>query len=157
MNSTIQFAATSSGGSSGTPVRVVFPLIVPDRTAFRVRWVDFWISGLQAGDMNSFAAVSKLSVDRAKISLAAYLASTDFIARDSYFSELTTTGEAATKTARRVELWDADYRFVLRPVLHVVSVVNTFATWNVQIAGELVGASEGDRNAIIAFQGGAKD
>lgn len=155
-NQLTQFVAVLTGGSSGVPVRAAFPLKQKDGHSFRLRHVEFRQTTYQNVDVVQFGGVSPVEDERVFPSLATFMAYNKFMAFHSWgFGESGTTGESATILHERIDLWDLDYRVILPPTLHIVDV-GSFLTWNVVIAGEYVKVTEGQRNAIIAWQGGVK-
>ena len=156
MNRVIQYQVRMVGGSSGVPGVGAIPIKVPDKQCFRVRYVEFKQTSWQNVDVVQLGGVSPINGQRAFSSLLDFTNYTKFMAYHSWaFGESGTTGESGGFLHDRVELWDMDYRLVMPPTVHVVDV-GSFLIWNVVLAGELMPCTEGERNAIIAWQGGAK-
>lgn len=128
---------------------------VPDEFCFRVRAVEFRVDVLLfAADSRFTLGLSKRFEDRPRLPDTVFLTYQKFLAYWAMESELTgTAGASAFPMSKRVELWDYDYRLVLRPTLLTRSNGATF-TIAFGVHGELVPCTEGQRNAIIAWQGG---
>jgi len=158
LNKVIVYGLRMSAAISATPVSSPLPVIVPDRWAFRVRFVEFrWRVNINA-DQDVLMGVSKLSGRGAMPDAARFDLNTDFIANGGFGVEASgTEGLSTAISVVRRELWDYDYRMVMRPEAHLMVIGSLSQTIAFFIGGELVPASEGERNAIIAWQGGAKD
>jgi len=156
MNNAIQFVARGAIATSGTALTV--PLTVPDKMAFRLRHVEFRMRDLpQAIDTRFNVGLSKLANDNIFATDLELMNYAHFLAYVSWGWEITgTAGLGGLLSMLRVPLWDYDYRLVMRPTVigHAVGTTHTIA---VAVVGELVRVSEGERNSIIAWQGGAKD
>ena len=155
-NDVIQYSAVLNPTPTGVVLVIPVPILVPEGLGLWVRAIEFRWSGVQAGDFEAFAGVSLVAEQPALPSTAALLAHTKFMAFDALASEFSTSGETLARTTRRVDVSDLRYVLVMRPTLQAVNVGNTFMTIVAVVFGELVGVSEGQRNAIIATQGGAK-
>jgi len=155
MNNVITFDVAISPQVSGVPQFAVIPLIVPDKLAFRLRYFEVRLNGLVGSDNDIFAALSKGAEEPVKASNALLIGG-QYIASVGWTIEVVSTGAAALPMVQRVDLWDMDYRMVMRPTIHF-GAVGTGQAMTAVLAGELVGISEGARNGIIAWQGGAKD
>jgi len=157
LNKTVQYTVSLTG-STNVPVRADVPLKVPDKHAFRLRYVQFRLQSVHNADRDYFMGLSKLSRQ------AVHPGGTDpfttdntYIAYGSQGIEASgTDGLAAIRLDHHVELWDQDWRLVLPPTFHLLTV-GSGAIVVCVVAGELVPANEGERNAIILTQGGAKD
>jgi len=157
LNKTVNYAIRGNISSPGTPLAFNFPLIVPDKLLFRLRNIEFKLEGLQTSDMDVHAGVTQLSRDPARQSSVLLIAFQHFLASADWVEEGTgTAGLTAVGANHRVELWDYDYRLALAPTFHL-NTVSLAQSMTAIIAGEFVGASEGERNAAIIWQGGAKD
>ncbi len=155
-NDVVQYALTLSVGSSGTPIVGSIPLIVPDQRCFRVRHVEFRIQSISESDSAYQLGVSRSAVAQAMPSVASLLSFNAFLAFWGQATQIGgTTGMRHVPLSRRIELWDYDYRLVMRPTFHFVFVGAGLTTTAV-LAGEYVPCSMDQRNAIIINQGGAK-
>ncbi len=159
MNKTVQFGELLAGVTTGVPRAVLVPLKVPDKLAFRLRWVEFCKRDYGTADEVTHLGLSRLAVARVKSSVGAFVVSTDFLARECFGFEVTGaagTGLSGQWLVRRFEMWDADYRLVMPPAFHLVNV-GQVSEWTCFIHGEFVPITMGDRNGVIAWQGGAKN
>ncbi len=154
MNRTINFFTRLTPASSGVVVVAPLPLAVPDKLAFRVRYVDFRYRGFQNVDVDVLAGVSKVNRKAVPPNVNELTDDTTLVAFNSWAQELTTTGATALLTSFRVELWEYDYRMVMPPTALLAAVGGLGVECWVVIGGEMVPASTGQRNAIIAWQGG---
>jgi len=132
------------------------PLRIPDKVALRVRYVEFRIEDLSNADRLLIMGLSLVAGERART------ATTQFMEYNKYIAFWVTAWEAtgaaglmATDLSKRIDVWDMDYRLVIGPTFHALTTP-TAAGITAVVAGELVRATEGERNAIIATQGGAK-
>lgn len=154
MNKTIQYWGETllvNGVGTADPLE---SFRVPDRLAFRVRAIEFRGQALfAAADTRFHVGLSKRENDVAipvELTLMLYQ---KFLAFWSMDAELTTSGMTSGHMFRRLELWDYDYRLVMRPTIMSFSIGLALPV-AVGVYGELVKASEGERNGIIAWQGG---
>lgn len=154
MNRVIGFSVGLNHGSSGVPVVAPIPIKVPEGHAFRLRRVIFQLASLPNLDTDAFYALSQISIERAKESTARFR-NTIWIAQRNFSIEVTTTGMASGNLILVEELWAEDYRLVMQPMFHTFAV-GGLQTNTCHLYGEMVKATEGERNAIIAWQGGAK-
>lgn len=156
MNKTVTFLAALNPAVSGTPVRARIPLIVPNGFAFRLRYVLWVLQDARPSDAESFCALSRIADEPLRASLATLLTGNQYLSMFTWGVELVTTGMSTSPLHQKDELWDLDYRLVMAPTYHMVGITNWTNTF-CRVAGELVPVTEGERNAIIAWQGGAKD
>ena len=158
MNNTIQFGVLLTPAVAGVPVALPVPLVVPGGHAFRCRYVEFRWRQLQNVDVDMAVLLHRESSRPIYGSTNLFMLATGTIAFTSFGQEISGTAgiSAAILTVHR-DVWDMDYRLVMRPTGMVVGVGGLGIEVQLILAGELVGASEGQRNAIIATQGGAKD
>lgn len=151
MNEVIQYVATVTAlANQGAAIAV--PLRVPLGMAFRVRSVDFRFQGLGPTDETFLVALSRFNREPAKTSTQ-FTISNHWIAYGGYNMEIQTTGMATIRINQLVDVWDYDYRLVMQPTLQAFAV-QLAAQVDCAVAGVLVRISEGERNAIIAWQGG---
>ncbi len=133
-----------------------FQILVPMGFAFRVRYFESRYHGLLNVDSDARQAVSILAEDPPRLADVAFMGFNRYMGFAAWSMESSgTAGLMAVKAVQRVELWDLDYRLVMPPTLHTVSITNAQAITGV-LAGELVPASLGERNAFAITQGGAK-
>ncbi len=158
MNNVIQFSAGLTPAGSATAVATPIPILVPEGRAFKVRNVDFrWLT-YPTADIVISMGLSRFAEEPIQRTIAVFLGNPNFMAYASFgFGESGTTGESSHFLNKKVELWDLDYKLVMRPTFHILQngAACCFQMFCV-LSGELVPASEGERNAIIAWQGGAK-
>lgn len=154
MNDTIQYWGSTT---LATGVGTADPLEnfrVPDKFCLRLRAIEFRQQSVVAGaDTRFHVGLSKRQNDvliGVETDLMEYQ---KFLAFWSQDSELTTSGAASIRMSERVELWEYDYRLVMRPTLMSFSIGLSLPV-ACGVIGELVPCSEGQRNAIIAWQGG---
>lgn len=154
MNERSQFWGTTTLASGLGTADPIASLDVPDKKCFRISAIEFRQQSVVAAQDNRFhVGLSKRQNDviiPVEINVLTY---PKFLAFWSQDSELTTTGAAALRMSHRVELWDYDYRLVMRPTLMSFSIGLSLPV-ACGIYGEFVACSEGERNAIIAWQGG---
>jgi len=142
---------------SAVPVAAALPLIVPDNMAFRVRFCEFRWRVLVNADQDMLAGISRIAEEGAFASGAVLDLSTNLIASVGQSVEASgTAGLMVGQTVVRRELWDYDYRFVMRPTAHMMVVGDLGITVTFVIGGQFVRSTQNERNAIIANQGGAK-
>jgi len=154
-NDVIQYAVFTSVAANVAQA-VPIPILVPDGFAFRVRYCEFRHHGLLNVDQDARQAISIVADQRAFTADPQFVGYAKFIAYSSWGTEISgAAGLMVVKTVQHIDVWDMDYRLVMRPTLHTLHIGAAQASTAV-LAGELVPASEGQRNAIIALQGGAK-
>ncbi len=154
-NDVIQFVRLVSPSANVAEAEAM-PLIVPDGMAFRVRYCEFRHSGLLNADGDHRMAISIIAEQPAKLGDVDFNTYAKYIAYASWSMEASgTEGLMSIKSVQHIDVWDLDYRLVMRPTLHTLAVGAAQAMTAV-LAGEMVQASQGERNAIIALQGGAK-
>jgi len=154
MNNTIQYVGALTPTSSGTAVAGEVPLKVPEGRAFRVRFVEFRAGpGGAASDYDLNVALSKVNQETIRIAAEGFNSQNTYLAYWSFSIEITTSGAYFSRLSKRFDLWDYDYRLVMPPTFHTLQFVETRLVHCV-LGGEMVSASQGQRNAIIAFQGG---
>lgn len=151
MNSVISYVVRLAA-SANSNARGAVPIRVPDGKAFRVRHIEFRLQGLQASDHLNLVSVSRLNQEPLRTSTQLET-SNHLLAFYGFTLEVQTSGLATLILVHRVALWDYDFRLVMQPTAHLFSVQLADIV-DVEMAGELVNASEGERNAIIAWQGG---
>lgn len=153
MNNVIQFQANVATASPPFS-RADVQLVVPEGKAFRLRSVTWKMRDVIQSDVVLLCALSRVHSEPLRPVLNAFFESAKWLSWFSYGWEILTTGATSSFIHERQDYWDYDYRFVLAPTLHVARVGGTTIEVAVQLAGELVSASKGERNAIIAWQGG---
>jgi len=157
MNKSIQFQAELVGAFTGVPVSVAIPLKITEGQAFRVRAVEFWKTDIAGVDEVDLLGLSRLSQANVKASMPILRLATDFIARAALGIETTGTSSGHINTLHfRTELWEYDYRLVMPPFFHL-GTIGQLTQWVCFLTGENVPATQGQRNAIIAWQGGLWD
>ena len=156
-NEVIQFAALNSGSLANTELAVPVPILVPGGLCLRLRFIEFRLTDTPNTDRELFAGLSRTAEEPITgEGVNGIVGHTRFMAFASWGFE--TTGAAglnASPLSQRHDVWDMDYRLVMQPTfmsIAVTSAANIFCI----VGGVLVPCSEGQRNAIIATQGGAK-
>lgn len=154
MNETSQFWGETTfvtGQGTADPLEA---FEIPDGFAFRLRAIEFRNQSVVAAvDTRFHVGLSKRQADRLIPVETDFMAYQKFLAYWAQDSELTTSGAAAFGLNMRVELWDYDYRLVMKPTIMSFSLGLSLPV-TCGVYGELVRASQGERNAIIAWQGG---
>ncbi len=153
MNNTIQFVVTIGVGSSGTPNTGEIPLVVPAGLAFRCRYVEYRIQSHTEADTTYSIGVSKGNRQPPRPNAAEVTRYNGYISFWGRANQITTSGTRGIPITFRQDVWELDYRLVMPPTVHRV-FVGTGVVHTVVLAGEMVKATEGQRNAIIATQGG---
>lgn len=154
MNETIQYwgDALMAGGVGTADILDAFR--VPDGFCLRLRAVEFRGQAiLIAGDSRFHIGLSKRQADTAIPVETVLMRYQKFLAFWSIDSELNASGATSILMTRRVELWDYDYRLVMKPTILTFSAGLALPV-AVGVYGELVPCTVGQRNAIIAWQGG---
>jgi len=109
-----------------------------------------------AADHDVFAGLSRRSEEEVRLGQAEMLTHNQFMAYWAYSIEIfVTSGGYERQHVHRVELWEMDYRLVMPPTFHVLQIAEARQVVCV-LAGEMIPVREGERNAIIITQGGAK-
>ncbi len=153
MNNVIQFQASVL--TTEVPFsRADLQLVVPDGKAFRLRSVTWKLRSMIGGNVHLLCALSRVHAEPVRPVIAEFFGSAKWLSWFGFGEDLTVNGMAAIFLHERQEYWDYDYRFVLAPTLHVARVFGSAIEVGVQLSGELVPVSQGERNAIIAWQGG---
>ena len=157
MNNVIQYVGEHTFVAANTGEASDIPLKVSDGWALRLHYIEFRLQfSIIAGDIDMYVGVSRKQNDEARVALAGVVGYAQYMAFWSHGQELTTSGASFGELSHRIDLWREDYRLVLSPTFHGIGIGNTGPV-NTVVAGELVRVSQGQRNAIIAWQGGAKD
>lgn len=154
MNKTIQYNALVTTGGANVAEVAPIPLIVPEGMAFRCRYFEVRLRTGTPGDRDSMVGLTQRNQDTARVNDAAFLSYNAFLALASWEEEHSgSAGIVAYLAVHRVDLWDMDYRLVMPPTMHILGLIRVVTACGV-LAGELVKATEGQRNAIIGWQGG---
>lgn len=155
MNATVQFVNTvtiSSGAGIAGPLSA---LQVSDGECLRVRAVEFRaLSPAIGADARFSIGLSKRQRDTALATEVLQYTYPKFMAFWSVDMEVVTSGSYVLLTTHRVDVWDLDYRLVMEPTILAFSGFGAVGVVAVVVSGEFVPCSEGQRNAIIAWQGG---
>jgi len=157
VNNVVQFVVRLVPALGNTAEAVRVPLAVPDQHALRVRYVEFRLEDFPNADRRVRAALSKVTDQPAREGTTAFETYNGYLAYMTLGWEASgTSGLSFGKIYERIDVWDMDYRMVMPPTFHVLSHTTSTAVVCV-VAGEMVKASMGQRNAIIAWQGGLFD
>lgn len=154
-NDVVQYSigvVTVANVASVAPV----PLLVSEGQAFRVRRIEYRIVDLPNTDRVVLMGLSRGADEGVLGGSDEFEDSTRYMAHWGLGFEATgAAGLVAVELSRAFDVWDFDYRLVMRPTFHVLTITSA-ARVVVVVSGEFVGATENQRNAIIAIQGGAK-
>ncbi len=155
-NEVIQFAASILAATNGVDTSVSIPIIVPDKMSFRVRYVEFRMHDQTNADAVILLGLSRQAEPTVRPGTVAFIQANQYIAYWSWgFEASGAAGLVHSPLSHKIDVWDLDYRLVMRPTFHLIRVGSTVPTTCV-VAGQLVPSSQNERNAIIAIQGGAK-
>lgn len=156
MNSVLQFRATLTPGTVlGVLQFAEVRLGVPDGFALRVRHVRFVVQGFPGASGRFSMGVSYRNRHLLPNTAAVFADKTFLGYEGAVVVTASAIGFNILSNVYRIEMWDYDYRLVMNPTFVAEA---TFAGQQIEciVAGELVRATQGDRNAIIVWQGGVQ-
>lgn len=151
MNEVLQYVAGITSAANQGDV-VALPLKVPAGRGFRVRYVEFRRSALGGADETLFVGLSRFN-QLVLPTLVFTLMANHFIAFYSWGVEVVTSGSWGQSLSKKINVWDLNYVLVMPPTF-VQRSVQQANTVDCVMAGELIPLTEGQRNAVIVWQGG---
>lgn len=132
-----------------------FSLAVPDGYAARLRAFELTVTTMAfTASQIHWTALSRAYKEPQAIVLEEVMRDRDFLAILGFVHHKTgSAGISLMHNPQRIELWDYDYNFVIDPAA-IYFANGLTQDFTAAIYYEYVAKSEGERNSIIAWQGG---